>query len=170
MSDIIKLIHGDITQQSTEAIVNAANNSLAGGGGVDGAIHRAGGPIILQQCQNWVAQNGKLSTGDAMITDAGNMPCRYVIHTVGPVWRGGNNNEPQLLGNAWYNSLKLAADRGLDSISFPSISTGIYGYPIDLAAQTARQACNLFLQEFKIKEIRIVLFSNPDLNAYQSVF
>lgn len=170
MSDIINMIRGDITRQATDAIVNAANNALAGGGGVDGAIHRAGGPVILQQCQQWVSDNGKLPTGKAMITDGGNMPCKYVIHTVGPVWRGGSKNEAELLGDAWFNSLVLAAEHELDTVSFPSISTGVYGYPVRLAAEVAFHACDRFLREFEIKEIRIVLFSEPDLDAYQSVF
>ncbi len=170
MNTTITLIQGDITTQDTDAIVNAANSSLAGGGGVDGAIHRAGGPIILQQCQDWVSINGKLPTGNAMITTAGNMPSKFVIHTVGPIWRGGSKNEPQLLANAWHNSLSLAAEKGLKNISFPSISTGVYRFPIELAAEIAIDTCRKFMQNNRLDEIRIVLFSQSDLAIYQQAY
>ena len=170
MKDLINLIQGDITKQDTEAIVNAANSSLAGGGGVDGAIHRAGGPVILEECQRWVRANGKLPTGQAMITSAGNMPSNYVIHTVGPIWRGGSKNEPKLLADAWRNSLMLAAETGLETISFPSISTGVYRFPIDMAADIAIDTCLSFLENNQMREIRIVLFSQADLEVYQSAF
>src|SRR5512136_2326882 len=122
----LSLLQGDITGQETDAIVNAANSSLMGGGGVDGAIHRAGGPVILEECKQIVARQGRLPTGKAVITTAGNMKGRHVIHTVGPVWHGGNQGEPALLASAYRESLKLAAENKLASISFPSISTGAY--------------------------------------------
>ncbi len=127
------LIQGDITLQETEAIVNAANTSLLGGGGVDGAIHRAGGPKILEECK----AIGGCSTGDAVMTTGGNMKSKYVIHTVGPVWSGGSRNEEQLLRNAYYNSLDLAKEKAIKSVSFPSISTGVYRFPIDKASRIA---------------------------------
>ena len=170
MDKIINLIQGDITTQDTDAIVNAANSSLAGGGGVDGAIHRAGGPVILEECQQWVSANGKLPTGQAMITTAGNMPTKYVIHTVGPVWHGGSKNEPQLLANAWHNSLSLVTKKELKTISFPSISTGVYRFPIDLAAEIAIKTCKDFLKSNILDEIRIVLFSEADLTTYKQAY
>jgi O-acetyl-ADP-ribose deacetylase (regulator of RNase III) len=133
----ISIVQGDITGQATDAIVNAANSSLMGGGGVDGAIHRAGGPAILEECKKIVAQQGRLPTGQAVITTGGNLKSRYVIHTVGPVWHGGGRNEAELLRSAYYECLKLAAENKLASISFPSISTGAYGYPVDEAAKIA---------------------------------
>ena len=170
MNNIINLIQGDITKQNTDAIVNAANSSLAGGGGVDGAIHRAGGPGILDQCQEWVRANGKLPTGQAMMTSAGKMPSKYVIHTVGPVWHGGKKNEPQLLANAWRNSLTLAVEKELKTISFPSISTGVYRFPIELAAEIAIETCMDFLKDNQLDEIRIVLFSQADFSVYQKSY
>jgi O-acetyl-ADP-ribose deacetylase (regulator of RNase III) len=130
----------DITTLDVDAIVNAANSSLMGGGGVDGAIHRAGGPEILQQCQEIVAKIGRLPTGEAVITTAGRMPSRFVIHTVGPVWHGGKGEEPRLLGNCYRNSLAVAREHGVRRLAFPSISTGVYGYPVHLAADVAVQA------------------------------
>src|SRR5438067_9755690 len=129
----IELMRGDITRVKTDAIVNAANTSLLGGGGVDGAIHRAGGPAILEECR----RIGRCKTGDAVITTGGNLPARYVIHTVGPVWNGGNHGEPELLAGAYRNSLRLAEQHKLTSIAFPAISTGAYHYPIDDAARIA---------------------------------
>ena len=133
----LSLVQGDITRQSTDAIVNAANSSLMGGGGVDGAIHRAGGPAILEECKDIVSRQGQLPTGEAVITSGGNLPARHVIHTVGPIWRGGARREPELLASAYHESLKLAAKNGLSSVSFPSISTGVYGYPVEEAAEIA---------------------------------
>lgn len=167
METKIMLIQGDITLQETEAIVNAANTSLLGGGGVDGAIHRAGGPKILEECKEIRAKQGGCPTGEAVITSGGNMATRHVIHTVGPVWSGGNRNEEQLLHNAYYNSLNLAKKKGLKSVSFPSISTGVYRFPIDKAARIALTTVKRFLQEYNFEEIRFVLFSKRDLEIYK---
>ena len=163
----VSLVQGDITRQTTDAIVNAANPSLMGGGGVDGAIHRAGGPAILEECKKIVAQYGRLPTGKAVITTGGNLKARYVIHTVGPVWHGGTRNEAQLLESAYYECLKLATETKLASISFPSISTGAYGYPVDEAARIAVRAVTSFLQHqpTSLKDVVFVLF---DSRAYQS--
>ncbi len=162
------LIQGDITRQASEAIVNAANSSLMGGGGVDGAIHRAGGPTILEECKQIVARQGRLPTGKAVITTGGNLKAKYVIHTVGPIWHGGNKGEPELLASAYRESLKLASENKLSSISFPSISTGVYGYPTDQAAKVAINAVITFLQQSKpsIREVVFVLFDARTLEAY----
>lgn len=164
------LVQGDITRQITDAIVNAANSSLMGGGGVDGAIHRAGGPSILEECKRMVARQGRLPTGQAAMTSAGNMKAKYVIHTVGPVWHGGSQGEAELLAGAYRESLKLAADRGLCSISFPSISTGAYGYPLPGAARIALQTVVAFLKErtTSIKQVNFVLFGLDALDAYEA--
>ncbi len=167
MHPAIQLIQGDITQQAADAIVNAANSSLMGGGGVDGAIHRAGGPAILAECKQIVARQGRLPTGQAVITTAGNLPCRYVIHTVGPVWHGGSSNESTLLADAYRNSLILATRNDLQTIGFPSISTGAYRFPIDLAARIALQTVNNYLEQHPLKEVRFVLFSASDLATYR---
>jgi O-acetyl-ADP-ribose deacetylase (regulator of RNase III) len=163
----LNLIQGDITLQETEAIVNAANTSLLGGGGVDGAIHRAGGPKILEECKVIRAKQESCPTGEAVITSGGNMATKYVIHTVGPVWSGGNRNEGQLLRNAYYNSLNLAKENGIKSISFPSISTGVYRFPIDKAARIALTTVKEFIQEYNFVEVRFVLFSEKDLQVYE---
>ena len=164
----LSLIRGDITQQDTDAIVNAANPSLMGGGGVDGAIHRAGGPTILGECKQIVANQGRLPTGKAVITTGGNLNAKYVIHTVGPIWHGGDRNEAELLSSAYRESLKLAADRNLTSISFPSISTGAYGYPLDKAARVALRAVTSFLKEknTSVKEVIFVLFDSSTHESY----
>jgi O-acetyl-ADP-ribose deacetylase len=133
----IEVIKGDITKVAVDAIVNAANSSLLGGGGVDGAIHRAGGPAILEDCRKIIARQGRCNTGEAVITTAGNLPARFVIHTVGPVWNGGNKQEPEHLANCYKNSLQLAADNNCLTIAFPNISTGIYCFPKDIAARIA---------------------------------
>jgi len=167
MSSNIHLIQGDITQIKVDAIVNAANQQLKGGGGVDGAIHRAGGPEILEQCQRWVDENGKLPTGEAMITTAGEMPAKHVIHTVGPVWNGGNQNERKLLANAYRNSLRLAAREELTSVAFPNISTGVYGFPKDMAAQIAIDTVWETLQDLEnIREVFFVCFDDENLRIY----
>jgi len=163
----LNLIQGDITLQGTEAIVNAANTSLLGGGGVDGAIHRAGGPKILEECKRIRAKQEGCPTGEAVITSGGNMATEYVIHTVGPVWSGGNRNEGQLLRNAYYNSLNLAKKNGIKSISFPSISTGVYRFPIDKAARIALTTAKEFIQVYNFIEVRFVLFSEKDLQVYE---
>ena len=161
---------GDITRQATDAIVNAANPSLMGGGGVDGAIHRAGGPAILEECEKIVAQHGRLPTGKAVITTGGNLKARYVIHTVGPIWHGGSRNEDELLESAYHECLKSAAENQLASISFPSISTGAYGYPADEAARTAVRTVVSFLkkQATPIKEVVFVLFDSRTYQTYHS--
>jgi O-acetyl-ADP-ribose deacetylase (regulator of RNase III) len=166
----LSLIRGDITQQDTDAIVNAANPNLMGGGGVDGAIHRAGGPTILEECKQIVANQGRLPTGKAVITTGGNLNAKYVIHTVGPIWHGGDKNEAELLSSAYRESLKLAADRNLTSISFPSISTGAYGYPLDKAAKVALRAVTSFLKEknTSVKEVSFVLFDSSAHESYCS--
>ncbi len=163
----LSLIQGDITLQETEAIVNAANTSLLGGGGVDGAIHRAGGPKILEECKAIRVKQGGCPTGEAVITSGGNMKAKYVIHTVGPVWSGGNRNEELLLRNAYYNSLNLAGEKGIKSVSFPSISTGVYRFPIDKASRIALNTVKEFLQKHNFVEVRFVLFSERDLKVYE---
>lgn len=137
MTNRIRVIRGDITRLQVGAIVNAANSSLMGGGGVDGAIHRAAGPALLAACRAVVARQGECPVGEAVITGAGNLNARAVIHTVGPIWRGGAHDEARLLANAYRNSLRLARENQLESVAFPSISTGIYGYPKEQAAQVA---------------------------------
>lgn len=168
----ICLIQGDITEQNTDAIVNAANPTLMGGGGVDGAIHRKGGPKILEECKRIRATewpNG-LPTGEAVITSGGNLKAKYVIHTVGPVWRGGSRGEPQLLRKAYYNSLKLAVSKSLKTIAFPSISTGAYGYPIEKASRIALQTVKEFLdKEDELDEVVFVLFTKRDLEIYREM-
>jgi O-acetyl-ADP-ribose deacetylase (regulator of RNase III) len=162
----LSLIQGDITRQTTDAIVNAANPGLMGGGGVDGVIHRAGGPAILEECKQIVARQGRLPTGKAIITTGGNLKARFVIHTVGPVWYGGSHGEAKLLASAYSESLNLAAKNNLTSLSFPSISTGTYGYPMDEAAEVAIKTVTTFLKEqtTSIREVVFVLF-NPDALA-----
>jgi O-acetyl-ADP-ribose deacetylase len=164
----ISLVQGDITGQVTDAIVNAANSSLMGGGGVDGAIHRAGGPAILEECKKILARQGRLPAGKAVITTGGDLPAKYVIHTVGPIWRGGSAHEAELLGSAYRESLKLAAENKLKSISFPSISTGAYAYPLDEAAKVAVQAVVAFLKESSsLREVVFVLFDSMTFVAYK---
>jgi len=164
------ITRGDITQQTTDAIVNAANSSLMGGGGVDGAIHRAGGPAILEECKQIVFRQGRLPTGEVVITTGGNLKAKYVIHTVGPVWGGGSRGEAKLLESAYRESLKLAAENNLTSISFPSISTGAYGYPVDEASRIALETVISFLGESttSIKEVVFVLFDSRTFDAYSS--
>lgn len=163
----LSLVRGDITRQDTDAIVNAANSSLMGGGGVDGAIHRAGGPAILEECKQIVSRQGRLPTGEAVITTGGNLPARYVIHTVGPVWHGGQKGESDLLANAYRHSLELAVAKRLKSVSFPSISTGVYGYPVHLAAGAALRAVMDFLRNNdSLDEVVFVLFDDRTHDAY----
>jgi O-acetyl-ADP-ribose deacetylase len=163
----IVLTEGDITKQGTDAIVNAANSGLMGGGGVDGAIHAAGGPRILEECVQIVKNIGRLPPGQAVITTAGDMPAKFVIHTVGPIWRGGTKGEAQILASCYIQSLKLAQAEGLRSIAFPSVSTGAYGYPLDLAAKVALKAVKEFLEQNSgIDEVFFVLWGKESYDAY----
>jgi O-acetyl-ADP-ribose deacetylase (regulator of RNase III) len=166
----IFLVQGDITEQDTDAIVNAANSTLMGGGGVDGAIHRKGGPKILEECKRIRATEWPvgLPTGKAVITSGGNLKTRHVIHTVGPVWHGGVSGESELLAEAYRNSLKLAVSKGLKTIAFPSISTGAYGYPIEEASRIALTTVKEFLKrEDKLEKVIFVLFTKHDLEIYE---
>jgi O-acetyl-ADP-ribose deacetylase len=166
----IQLIKADITKMKVDAIVNAANSSLLGGGGVDGAIHRAGGPKILEECMVIRENQGGCKTGEAVITSGGNLPAKYVIHTVGPVWHGGNNNEEQLLANAYKNSLQLATEYEIKSVAFPNISTGVYGFPKQRAAEIAVDAVKKFLQSNNVvREVYFVCFDDENYNIYQSL-
>lgn len=166
----IELLKGDITKLKVDAIVNAANSSLMGGGGVDGAIHRAGGPAILEECRMIVAKQGGCKTGEAVITTAGNLPSKFVIHTVGPVWSGGKKNEQELLAACYQNSLKLAIEHKLSSIAFPNISTGIYGYPKKEAADVAITTISIFLkQDNFINKVYFVCFDEENYQLYRSV-
>jgi len=168
MKTQIKLIFGDITKLEVDAIVNAANSSLMGGGGVDGAIHRAGGPAILAECREIVARQGCCATGQAVITSGGNLPAKFVIHTVGPVWQGGNNNEVGLLHNAYLNSLKLAAENGIETIAFPNISTGVYGFPKAKAAEIAINTVADFLSGTdQIQHVYFVCFDQENCELYK---
>ncbi len=165
---IIRLLRGDITREDVDAIVNAANSSLMGGGGVDGAIHRAGGPKILEECKQIRAMQGQLAPGFAVITSGGNLKARHVIHTVGPVWRDGTCNEEETLASAYRESLQLAAQYDLKTVAFPSISTGAYGFPLDKAAPIAISTSEKFLQDdSSIQEIRFLLFDAFAFNEFQ---
>jgi|WetSurMetagenome_2_1015567.scaffolds.fasta_scaffold14821_4 O-acetyl-ADP-ribose deacetylase len=167
---MIRVVKGDITAIPADAIVNAANSSLMGGGGVDGAVHRAGGPLIHEECLKIRDRQGGCPTGEAVITKAGNLPARYVIHTVGPVWRGGKAHEDELLSGAYLNSLKLAVENNLQSISFPNISTGIYGFPKERAARIAISAVANFLQSSNDTiEVIFVCFDNENFELYQKL-
>ncbi len=166
---IIQVIQGDITTVSVDVIVNAANSGLLGGGGVDGAIHRAGGPAILQECRKIVARQGGCPTGEAVITTAGNLPAKYVIHTVGPVWQGGTDGEAELLASCYSRSLTLAVQHSCRSIAFPNISTGVYGYPKQQAAQVATQAVRQFLHSSKAFEsVFMVCFDDENYTHLQT--
>ncbi len=161
----IELIEGDITEQDTEAIVNAANRTLLGGGGVDGAIHRMGGPQILEECK----KIGGCPTGEARITSGGRLKAQYIIHTVGPVYKDGKHGEPELLANAYRNSMKVASENGIKSLSFPSISTGIYSYPIEKASRIALNTVKDYLNVSQdISLVRFVLFGKPDYTVYET--
>jgi O-acetyl-ADP-ribose deacetylase (regulator of RNase III) len=160
----IELVRGDITKMEVDAIVNAANKSLLGGGGVDGAIHRAAGPELLEECETL---NG-CETGEAKITKSYMLPCKYVIHTVGPVWNDGEHNEKDLLGNCYKNSLKLAVKNKIKTIAFPNISTGVYRFPKTLAAGIAIRTTNKFLKEnTKLKTVYFVCFDEENYNIYK---
>ena len=157
----IQVIKGDITKVTVDAVVNAANSSLLGGGGVDGAIHRAGGKAILDECRKIIARQGGCKTGEAVITTAGNLPAKFVIHTVGPVWNGGQNNESQKLTNCYRNSLQLAAENDCRSIAFPGISTGIYRFPKNEAAKIAVATVGQFIfTSDKIEQVIFVCFDD----------
>jgi len=162
----IKLYNGDITRLHVDAIVNAANRSLLGGGGVDGAIHRAAGPGLLQEC---ITLNGCLN-GEAKITRGYNLPARYVIHTVGPVWKGGQSDEPELLKSCYLNSLSLASKHGIRSIAFPNISTGVYGFPKNQAARIAISAIKNYLsRHMDIEEIIFAVFDEENYRIYEDL-
>lgn len=162
IADRIEVLFGDITKIKTDAIVNAANPSLMGGGGVDGAIHRAGGSAIIEACKNIIERQGKCGTGQAVITTGGNLPARFVIHTVGPVWQGGQQNEALLLADCYRNSLQLASSHYLETIAFPNISTGIYGFPKNLAAQIALKTIFKFLQTSLVEQVLLVCFEDEN--------
>jgi len=165
----VELTLGDITLQAVEAIVNAANSSLLGGGGVDGAIHRGAGPSLLEECRRIRREQlpGGLPAGEAVITDAGRLPARYVIHTVGPIWQGGDAREPEVLASCYRSSLRLAAEHGLASVAFPSISTGAYGYPVSPAALVAlRTVRDVLGRGCPVGLVRFVLFGATDLAVY----
>ena len=164
----LRTVQGDITKLDATAIVNAANSSLLGGGGVDGAIHRAGGPQILEECRQIRARQGKCKTGEAVVTSGGQLPAAYVIHTVGPVWNGGHKGEPELLANCYRNSLKIALDKQLASVAFPGISTGIYGYPKQAAAAIAVREVQQWLAAHEWpQEVVLVAFDDETKRLYE---
>ena len=165
---LLKLKVGDITRETADAIVNAANSALAGGGGVDGAIHRAGGPSIMRELDQIRAKTGGCPTGSAVVTTAGLLPARFVFHAVGPVYRGGKHGEPELLASCYHTCLKLAEEQGITTIAFPSISTGVYGYPIGDAACIALAEVKQHLENAgaTVHQVTFVLFREPDYKVY----
>ncbi|MBD1364131.1 O-acetyl-ADP-ribose deacetylase [Mucilaginibacter sp. ZT4R22] len=172
MDKRIKLQQGDITKLQVDAIVNAANSSLMGGGGVDGAIHRAGGKQILEECIKIIDRQGRCKTGNAVITTGGNLPAKYVIHTVGPVYNGGKNvlKEEEQLANCYSNSLKLAMENGIKTIAFPNISTGVYRFPKQRAAEIAVATVDNFLAENEqMKDVIFICFDDENFGIYQKL-
>jgi O-acetyl-ADP-ribose deacetylase (regulator of RNase III) len=167
MKERIKIVEGDITQQEVDAIVNAANTSLLGGGGVDGAIHRAAGPELLEETR----KIGGCPTGEARVSKGYRLPAKWVIHTVGPVWSGGNKNEEGLLANCYRNSLKAATEIGAKTIAFPSISTGVYRFPLDRATEIAlTETKNFLAADNTIQQVVFVCFGEKALKIYQEIF
>jgi O-acetyl-ADP-ribose deacetylase (regulator of RNase III) len=168
--DNLELIRGDITKIKADAIVNAANSSLAGGGGVDGAIHRAGGERIYAECMEYVSKHGRLPGGEAMITSGGNLPAKFVIHTVGPVWTGGRNGEEELLARSYRNSLQLAVSANIRTIAFPNISTGVYHFPKEIAASIAINTVRSFLDSHpQITRVYFVCYDEENFRIYDSL-
>jgi len=166
----LELIQGDITRETTDAIVNAANSELLPGGGVCGAIHRAGGPAIAEECRKLRVDRGPVSTGHAVATGGGRLPTRYVVHTVGPVWSGGGSGEPEALASAYRESIRIADELGLKSIAFPAISTGIFGYPLSEATEMAIRTVREVLPRAKnVNTVRFVVFDDAALNTYSQV-
>lgn len=162
----IELVYGDITKQKVDAIVNAANTTLLGGGGVDGAIHHAAGPELLEECKNL---NG-CNTGEAKITKGYNLPAKFVIHTVGPIWGAGNNGEDQLLTNCYSNSLKLAINNQIKTIAFPAISTGVYGFPLERATQIAiKTTADFLISDKSIKKVIFICFDKKTYQTYENI-
>ena len=167
MKQRIEIVEGDITKQQVDAIVNAANQSLLGGGGVDGAIHRAAGPELLEECR----KIGGCPTGEARVTKGYKLPAKWVIHTVGPIWRGGNNNEDQLLASCYQNSLKAAVEIGAKTVAFPSISTGAYGFPLERATKIALTETKKFLEKDQsIEKVVFVCFGTQAFDTYNKIF
>lgn len=167
---MLELLQGDITKIEVDAIVNAANTSLLGGGGVDGAIHRAGGKAILEECQKIRNKQGGCKVGEAVITTAGNLPCKFVIHTVGPVWNNGKNNEEELLSSAYLNCLKLAVENTIRTIAFPNISTGIYHFPKRRAAEISIKTVTEFLKTTAaIKKVIFVCYDAENYDIYRDM-
>lgn len=166
----IKLIQGDITKLDVDAVVNAANSTLLGGGGVDGAIHRAGGPQILEECKAIRDKQGGCNTGEAVVTSGGKLKAKFVIHTIGPVWKGGKSNEDQLLSNAYKNSLKLSIEKKCTTVAFPNISTGVYGFPKERAANIAVQTVKDFLASTDfLHEVIFCCFDEENFSIYSNI-
>lgn len=173
MNSKLSYKQGDLTAQEVDAIVNAANTSLLGGGGVDGAIHRKGGRAILDDCLKIIARQGGCKVGEAVITTAGDLPAKHVIHTVGPVWSGGHKGERELLQNAYHNSLKLAVENGLKTVAFPNISTGIYKFPKEKAAKIAINTCKAFLESEEgqsLEKVTFICYDEENLLIYRKAF
>ncbi|MBW1731884.1 MAG: O-acetyl-ADP-ribose deacetylase [Deltaproteobacteria bacterium] len=167
MKEKIEIVEGDITKQQVDAIVNAANTSLLGGGGVDGAIHRAAGPELLEETR----KIGGCPTGEARVSGGYRLPAKWVIHTVGPVWRGGNRNEDELLASCYRNSLKAAVEIGAKTVAFPSISTGAYGFPLERATKIAFTETKKFLEkDDRIEKVIFVCFGKEAFNTYKKIF